>query len=285
MKLLNPLFSLIFLFSLDVSAGPELSINQVLNGNGSTDVYIENNNYGSVTAVAWVEAKNTYSDKQMPARIVVKASERKKAFTLSPQDKTKPSSFKVYVATMFGDASADYDTRASYIFPFAPGTTSRVTQAFGDSSTSSHNILKTEHAIDFSLPVGTVVVAARAGTVIAIKDDSSLGGDDIKYQNDANYIYIEHQDGTIGKYLHLSKGKVFVKQGLKVKAGEAIALSGNTGFSSGPHLHFETFKPLYSPTKLLESESLPITFTSGLSILRVKTGNIVRSELNNLSNL
>ncbi|MFJ6517345.1 M23 family metallopeptidase [Streptomyces filamentosus] len=85
---------------------------------------------------------------------------------------------------------------------------------------------------DFAVPVGTPVKAAGAGTVV--KAGPNGGGDGPAY---GNAIVVRHANGTYSQYAHLSKIKVHIGQ--KVAAGQKIALSGNTGNSSGPHLHFE----------------------------------------------
>ncbi|MEV7543029.1 M23 family metallopeptidase [Streptomyces sp. NPDC089915] len=85
---------------------------------------------------------------------------------------------------------------------------------------------------DFAVPVGTPVHAASAGTVV--KAGPNGGGDGPAY---GNAIVIKHADNTYSQYAHLSK--ILVKIGQKVSLDQKIALSGNTGNSSGPHLHFE----------------------------------------------
>ncbi|MFC9595635.1 M23 family metallopeptidase [Streptomyces sp. NPDC056944] len=85
---------------------------------------------------------------------------------------------------------------------------------------------------DFAVPVGTPVKAAAAGTVV--KAGPNGGGDGPAY---GNAIVVRHANGTYSQYAHLSKIQVNIGQ--KVGAGQQIALSGNTGNSSGPHLHFE----------------------------------------------
>ncbi|WP_327254305.1 M23 family metallopeptidase [Streptomyces sp. NBC_01244] len=85
---------------------------------------------------------------------------------------------------------------------------------------------------DFAVPVGTPVDAVSAGTVV--KAGPNGGGDGPAY---GNAIVIKHANNTYSQYAHLSK--IQVKIGEKVAKGERIALSGNTGNSSGPHLHFE----------------------------------------------
>jgi murein DD-endopeptidase MepM/ murein hydrolase activator NlpD len=85
---------------------------------------------------------------------------------------------------------------------------------------------------DFAVPVGTAVKAAYNGVVV--KAGPNGGGDGPAY---GNAIVIKHTNGTYSQYAHLSKVNVTV--GRSVKAGQTIARSGNTGNSSGPHLHFE----------------------------------------------
>ncbi|MEU9720724.1 M23 family metallopeptidase [Streptomyces sp. NPDC047976] len=85
---------------------------------------------------------------------------------------------------------------------------------------------------DFAVPTGTKVKAAAAGTVV--KAGPNGGGDGPAY---GNAIVIKHADSTYSQYAHLSQ--IQVKIGQKVSAAQQIALSGNTGNSSGPHLHFE----------------------------------------------
>ncbi|MEU0631816.1 M23 family metallopeptidase [Streptomyces sp. NPDC005989] len=85
---------------------------------------------------------------------------------------------------------------------------------------------------DFAVPIGTKVEAAHSGTVV--KAGPNGGGDGPAY---GNAVVIKHANGTYSQYAHLSK--IEVRIGEAVKTGEKIALSGNTGNSSGPHLHFE----------------------------------------------
>ena len=96
------------------------------------------------------------------------------------------------------------------------------------------------NAIDFIVPKGTKIFAARNGEVIAVKDNSKLGGLNKKYIGNKylNYISIQHNNGEISEYAHIKYHGSFVKKGQKVKKGQLIGLSGNTGYSSEPHLHF-----------------------------------------------
>ncbi|GAA4906776.1 M23 family metallopeptidase [Streptomyces coeruleoprunus] len=109
---------------------------------------------------------------------------------------------------------------------------------------------------DFAVPVGTPVKAAHSGVVV--KAGPNGGGDGSAY---GNAIVIKHANGTYSQYAHLSKINVFV--GKKVKTGQLIGLSGNTGNSSGPHLHFEirttpNYGSAVNPAAFLRAEGVLI---------------------------
>ncbi len=125
---------------------------------------------------------------------------------------------------------------SSYIYnlPFENKKKVFLIQAY--ESKMSH---KGERALDFKIKKGTKICAARDGVVIAAREDSEEGG--LKTENlaDGNYISIKHNDGSIAHYWHLKKDGVMVNTGDTVLKGQLIGLSGNTGYSAFPHLHFE----------------------------------------------
>ena len=99
-----------------------------------------------------------------------------------------------------------------------------------------------KEAIDFILPEGSFVLAAKTGVVIDIKDCYKKGGKNVKYANKVNYITIKHSNNEFSQYVHIKYKGMLVKVGDKVKEKQPIALSGNTGFSTAPHLHFHVLK-------------------------------------------
>ena len=119
-----------------------------------------------------------------------------------------------------------------YELPFAKGTGHKVVQGYG--GTFSH---KHKAALDFAMPEGTPIYAAREGIIYNFKDDSDSGGPLPKYNKKANYIIIKHNDGSFGCYWHLQKDGVVVKKG-SVAKGQLIGYSGYTGFVLQAHLHF-----------------------------------------------
>jgi murein DD-endopeptidase MepM/ murein hydrolase activator NlpD len=114
-----------------------------------------------------------------------------------------------------------------------------------------------------------------------MKDDSNRGGSSMKYDPYNNYVLIRHEDGTLGHYCHLQKGSCLVRPGQRVKTGDALARSGNTGFSSGPHLHFCVFKTRDGR----ERESIPVRFqtANAESITLVEGGNYMAGGLGNVT--
>jgi murein DD-endopeptidase MepM/ murein hydrolase activator NlpD len=119
-----------------------------------------------------------------------------------------------------------------YALPYAKGASFRVVQGYGDVFSHRHAA-----ALDFDMPVGTPIHAARAGVVYAYKEDSNEGGIGNKYNRKANYIIIQHTDGSFASYVHL-KYKGVVKKNGSVQEGELIGYSGATGYALNPHLHF-----------------------------------------------
>lgn len=94
------------------------------------------------------------------------------------------------------------------------------------------------YSVDFRMPEHSLVVAARGGIVLHVKDDSNIGGWSKKYIEDANRVNIDQGDETIAQYVHLEYKGALVKKGDRVEQGEPIGYSGNTGSSLMPHLHF-----------------------------------------------
>ncbi len=126
-----------------------------------------------------------------------------------------------------------------------------VTISQGFRSNFSHQD-ESEFAVDFDLAEGSPVTAARGGTVLRIKEDSNQGCPERDCAADGNFVEIDHGDGTIAQYFHLQQDGALVEPGDVVCAGDRIALSGNTGFTTGPHLHLA----IYDPFRF----SLPIRF-------------------------
>ncbi len=151
---------------------------------------------------------------------------------------------------------------AKYSYPFPSNIKSK-------KHTGEHHtkFVESRFAIDFPVPLGTEVLAARAGQVVSLKNDSnkfisdvnkiqSMSPEEIKDFVDkyTNYVYIAHSDGSFAEYCHLDK-KVPVKEKQKVNVGDIIGYVGMTGLTTEPHLHFNVFK-----VKKGKAESIQIDF-------------------------
>nr|WP_180337332.1 M23 family metallopeptidase [Xanthomonas hortorum] len=112
----------------------------------------------------------------------------------------------------------------------------QVDQGFGGQF--SHTDAPNWFAVDFALPQGTPVLAAREGVVMDVQRDVIEGGPHDQAAGGGNLVRVLHADGSMAIYAHLAPDGVAVRSGQVVRAGERLGDSGNTGFSTAPHLHF-----------------------------------------------
>jgi len=157
--------------------------------------------------------------------------------------------------------TANIDTY-EYELPFRQGAKYKVVQGYGGLFSHRHIA-----ALDFGMPPGTPVYAAREGIIYSYKDDSDEGGPFAKYKGRANYIIIRHDDGSFGCYWHLQKNGVLVKRG-HVSKGRQIGVSGATGFVLRPHLHFSVKRQL----NYRENSFVRTTFKTTKGIMLLERG-------------
>ena len=119
-----------------------------------------------------------------------------------------------------------------------PVEESRAIEGQGFHGGFSHTDAANRYALDIEVPEGTPVLAARGGVVIQAQDGFTEGGLDPALAERANLVRVMHADGSMALYAHLQAGSLRVRPGQAVTLGQQLASSGNTGYSSGPHLHF-----------------------------------------------
>lgn len=139
----------------------------------------------------------------------------------------------------------------NYIYGLPINSSKKVRIIQGYNGKYSH---KGSYALDFRLKKGSIVCAAREGIIFKVEDQFTKGGPKKRYLSKGNYIIIKHSDGTYAAYWHLGHKGVVVKVGDSVQKGDIIGFSGNTGYSSWPHLHFDVYyfsngKQITVPTK------------------------------------
>lgn len=191
----------------------------------------------------------------LPFRAVVEPGGKKVIGSLSPIDPARPISFGVEWNAVMGSVLARHDDSWRYRMPFG-GTEHRVvSQGFGGRF-SHHG--PGRYSIDFGMPWGTPVLAARGGTVVAVMDGNVASGLRKMYYDKANKVDVLHLDGTIATYAHLRHGAV-VEVGQRVATGDLIGLSGDTSYSGGPHLHFMVWKRMLD----LSMQTVAVRFYDG----------------------
>ena len=191
-------------------------------------------------------------------------------YTLVPVNSNQRYGFGYDVHYAHGTVRpAPYDTSFVYELPYATGQTYRVDQGYG--GRFSH---VGEAALDFSMPEGTTVFAARGGTVARVVDRWSEHCARLECKRYNNVIEIVHDDGTMADYVHLQPNSARVDVGERVAAGDIIGRSGRTGYTTGPHLHFGVYRQGWERREHLRTRfrvggtAGPVELVEGQSYLR-----------------
>ncbi|KIH80709.1 peptidoglycan DD-metalloendopeptidase family protein [Pseudomonas batumici] len=197
---------------------------------GGDEVYVRNDLYAPVEIELGFGALKNVSGAPRSIRKVLPARSNQRLALLTPIQAGESMRYTPKFQYFLGDPSGQAQ---GYRYPFPwRGGPFRLTQ--GPNGQYSHFGAKSRYAMDIAMPVGTPIVAARGGVVIKTENDQSGGGKNPS----GNFVRVLHDDGTMGVYLHLKQGSVSVREGQRVEVGSPLALSGNTGNSTGPHLHF-----------------------------------------------
>ena len=185
--------------------------------------------------------------------LVLHNSQRKMALRLAVLNPSRSYRYNDAFYWTPGDMHAKHDG-SQYLLPYAVGQKYRIVQGFG--GRYSHTGAS-RYAVDFAMPEGTPIHAAREGQVIDLTEHNNRGGASRRFAQYANFVTILHPDGTLGEYYHLQQYGAAVNVGDHVYAGQLIGYSGNTGFSSLPHLHFA----VYRAKSFGNYESIPFQFS------------------------
>lgn len=175
--------------------------------------YVYNDSWYTTKSEVLREEEPGYHE--ITALVTKKNGEEQSREIVSESVLKEPVSKKIEIGTQ---------TPPTFIKPISGG---RQTSAFGRRKAPKKGASTNHKGVDWATPKGTAVMASSGGTVAMAGWQGSYG----------YVVYINHPDGKQTRYAHLSK--ILVSSGQTVKQGQKIALSGNTGRSTGPHLHFE----------------------------------------------
>lgn len=267
-------FQFLFLLAILFIAGPVLADQQTYpfklvyqrEGNGYAILAQNNGPAPMLVTVSLDKSVNVKADHASPITVVAKPNDTVPVATVRAADGSKPYRLSVSYKFAIGDPDAVPDPAAVYPLPFRDGQQVMVGQVLGGRITT-HTGPDSKYAVDFDVPIGTPVLAARKGVVVDIDQGYTAGGNDPKLK--ANHVMILQEDGTLAAYSHLSANRVTVSFGQKVGAGALIGYSGNTGYSSGPHLHFAVLINTRALDGAAQYRSTPVKFMNGPSAIEL----------------
>lgn len=238
-----------------------VSVYEVKLPDGSIEIRSQNKEFRPYTLEINWSVRNVATP---PAKFfVVPALAKDYALTVI-KPTAKAYSYSYHFTCIPGDiVGTKHNDSYTYAIPFKPGFKSKVSQGYNGSY--SHNGIK---AIDFVAPQGTPVCAAREGIVVEVVQHNKSGCASSKCMRLANFVKILHDDGSEALYSHLQYRGSLVSPGEKVTRGQVIAKSGNTGWTTNPHLHFEVLIPDYKGGK-----SIPTKFKMGNQMLSLNKGD------------
>lgn len=195
-----------------------------------------------------------YPDPDQTLRWVVPGNSNLRLLDLAAINSNAGPRAEYHYIWLPGDPSATHDEGELYRAPFAAATHYPIVQYFPVGIT--HLTPDSYYAIDLAMPIGTDIYAAHGGIVFEVASTNFKGGlDPERDMQSANIVRVLHDDGSHTVYAHLNTNSIRVQVGDRVQRGQYIAESGNTGFSSGPHLHFAVMV-----NRGMELVSVPILF-------------------------
>lgn len=202
-------------------------------------VLADNPQFCPVTVKFDFKLTNLKSTNDVENLVVIPAQSKGYVVTdLVVENIRKGYKFGMKSTSNFGDHIRQKADR-SFLYQLPFKTNKKVGIGQGYNGKYSH---RGENALDFEMAIGEEVFAARGGTVVEVVEKHSRNcTNHAKCAEYNNLIVIHHEDGTFAEYVHLKKNGAVVQPGDVVKMDQLIGYSGNTGFASGPHLHFAVY--------------------------------------------
>lgn len=236
MKSSSPLFLLLFFHIISFSQ-TELKIYELNVENGYI-IYANNKESCPVSVEFNFNLKNLKSSKGEVNIFVIPAQTKKFEVTkLELIQNHKAYGFNYETTYTIGNHFLkETSSTFNYDLPFPTNKSYSILQGY-DGEFSHQN----KNALDFDMAIGSEILAIRDGVIIKVVDNNNRSCPTSSCSRFNNYIVIYHADGSFAEYAHIKYKGATVSKGQKIKKGDIIAYSGNTGWSSGPHLHLEVF--------------------------------------------
>lgn len=213
----------------------------------TTTLYADNNEVAPVSIWLTLNLDNLTAREDPERTYLLPPSSRHTKLVEMTSITRDRTSYSFNYSAVFGDVrQGNFDNDYVYDLPYETGASWKIVQGYNGSF--SH---QGENSLDFDMPEGSEVHAAREGVVIAVVQNFNGNCWSEECKKMANYVLIMHPDGTIADYSHLLNNGAKVSVGETVQRGQLIALSGNTGFSRGPHLHFDCYLPGFEGKRTL----------------------------------
>lgn len=229
---------------------------EAVQGETSVSFFAENQTAAPYSLrVVFDELENLKALTPLPLRAVIEPDDRRVIGTFRAIDPGQGTRFRYRFGAALGSFLARQDPRHQYRIPFGGESPRVLSQGVGGRHSHQGS---SKWSFDFAMPWGTPVIAARAGTVVEVVDDHVANGTAPRFYDKANRVTVMHADGTLAMYAHLRHGAA-VEPGDRVQTGDLLGLSGDTGYSTGPHLHFMVWKRQADLSRI----SVPIRFFDG----------------------
>ena len=210
-----------------------------LKENGKTVFYAQNDEFCTVSIQLTLELTNlTAVEFGDGIYIVPKNTKKFKLFELARIKRGRTTYSYTYKA-VYGEVNLfAYNDGYLYDLPYRKGLRFTIEQGYNGRFTHQH-----ENALDFNMPEGTPILAAREGIVASVVQNNNETCLREACKKLSNYILICHSDGSFAEYAHIQCNGASVAVGDTIVKGEVIGISGSTGYAKGPHLHFVCFLP------------------------------------------
>ena len=242
-----------------VCADDWLSVSEIHDGD-VIELYATNNQQYPITFSVMVDGGAAVPGMAKRISETIYGQQSRRLMVLPGGDEVGAGDIAISCMWTIGSQDVAHDDDHLYLLPYARGSSYRVLQGF--ESDWSHRGDE-QFAVDFRMPEGTPVHAARAGVVVRTEESWDEGCWNERCDGFANFVVVLHDDGTTGEYYHLQKDGALVEVGERISAGRQIGLSGNTGRTAVPHLHFA----VYRATRQGNSQSIAVSFLSADGIV------------------